>query len=722
MRLPTFSFESLLETIPDAAFIVDQRGKIALANVQAQTLFGYQSGELDDQSIDVLVPRPSRKGHARQVSEFFVHPKPRRLNTRHNLSGQRKDGTVFPADIWLAPIQITNAWITLCILHDISPRKQIEAELRESEARYRGLVENMVEGFAYCQMVFENDRPVDWIYWIVNDAFERLTGLVDIEGRKVSDAIPGILQSDPELFEVYGRVASTGEPERFETYVNALKMWFDISVYCPQPGYFVAMFDVITERKETAEALTLFRRLIEQSNDAIEVIDPTSGRLLDANQKACQGLGYSREDYLALTVFDINPDLDLEQFNASNGILRQSGTIYVEGKRRRKDGSAYPVEMNLSYVHLERDYVVSVARDITDRLRRERELESIAEVGAALRVAHGLGEMRPIILRELLSILQADGALLATVDDATGQLAFDLGAGDWAELTGRHLPAGATVVGQVIRTGEMFVSNPTADGPLDSESGSMFHFHALGVVPLTDRHGTLGAIAVGRPDGFASDDIRLLTSIADMVANAVRRVTLREQTERDALELTRAYDSTIAGWSNALDLRDHETEGHTLRVTDLTLKLALEAGFTQDELAHVRRGGLLHDIGKMAVPDAILLKQGPLTDDEWEVMRRHPGTAFELLSPIDYLRPALDIPYCHHERWDGGGYPRGLKGVDIPKAARLFAVVDVWDALISNRPYRAAWSEDKAIAHLREQSGKHFDPEAVELFFKVLNI
>ncbi len=390
---------------------------IALANLEAYALFGYLSGELEDQSIDILVPAHSRNGHARHVAEFFVLPKPRRLNTRHNLFGQRKDGTVFPADIWLAPIQMADAWITLCILMDITPRKLIEAELSESEARYRGLFKNMAEGFAYCQMLFDNGRPVDWVYWMVNEAFEHLTGLADVEGRKVSDAIPGILQSDPGLFEIYGRVASTGDPEKFETYVEALKMWFEISAYCPQPGYFVAVFDVITERKEAAEALTLFRRLIEQSNDSIEVIDPTSGKLLDFNKQACQELGYTREDYLTLTVFDINPDLDAEQFSAITETLRHAGTMYVEGKRRRKDGSTYPVEISLSYAHLEQDYVVSVARDITERLRRNRELESIAEVGAALRIAFGLDEMRPIILRELLSILQADSALLATVDD-----------------------------------------------------------------------------------------------------------------------------------------------------------------------------------------------------------------------------------------------------------------------------------------------------------------
>src|SRR5581483_9371106 len=130
----------------------------------------------------------------------------------------------------------------------------------------------------------------------------------------------------------------------------------------------------------------------------------------------------------------------------------------------------------------------------------------------------------------------------------------------------------------------------------------------------------------------------------------------------------------------------------------------------------VRRGALLHDIGKMGVPDNILLKPGKLTDEEWEIMRRHPQYAFDLLTPISYLRRSLDIPFCHHEKWDGTGYPRGLKGEEIPLVARIFAVVDVWDAVTSDRPYRPAWTKDQALKHIQEQSGSHFDPRVVRTF------
>lgn len=186
-------------------------------------------------------------------------------------------------------------------------------------------------------------------------------------------------------------------------------------------------------------------------------------------------------------------------------------------------------------------------------------------------------------------------------------------------------------------------------------------------------------------------------------------------------ELATAYDATIEGWSRALDYRDKDTEGHSLRVTEMAIEIARVAGMTEEELVHVRRGALLHDIGKLGVPDSILLKPGKLTEEEWEIMKKHPMIAYGLLSPIAFLRPALDIPYCHHEKWDGTGYPQGLKAEHIPFAAQIFAIVDVWDALRSDRPYRTAWPSEKAKDYIISMKGIQFNPGLVELFFKVID-
>jgi PAS domain S-box-containing protein/putative nucleotidyltransferase with HDIG domain len=207
-----------------------------------------------------------------------------------------------------------------------------------------------------------------------------------------------------------------------------------------------------------------------------------------------------------------------------------------------------------------------------------------------------------------------------------------------------------------------------------------------------------------------------LTAAIDITERKQMEGALRQANQ----DLRLSYDATIEGWSRALEVRDRETEGHTQRVTRLTMDLAQEMGLSAGELIHVRRGALLHDIGKMGVPDQILLKPARLTKVEWQIMRQHPLLSYNLLARIDFLRPALDIPRYHHERWDGSGYPTGLKGEQIPLAARIFAVIDVWDALTSDRPYRKRWGRKKALEFIQAQSGKYFDPKVVEMFMGLI--
>lgn len=209
-------------------------------------------------------------------------------------------------------------------------------------------------------------------------------------------------------------------------------------------------------------------------------------------------------------------------------------------------------------------------------------------------------------------------------------------------------------------------------------------------------------------------------TLADQAAIAVENTGLFGNLQSAHEQLVQAYDATIEGWSRALELRDRETKGHTLRVTNLALGLARAMQIDESRLIHLRRGALLHDIGKLGVPDEILFKPGELSAEEREIIQRHPDLAYEMLSPIEYLKPALTIPLCHHERWDGSGYPLGLRGEQIPLEARIFAVVDVWDALRSDRPYRAAWSNEETLDYLRAQAGKQFDPQVVDCFLTLV--
>lgn len=211
-------------------------------------------------------------------------------------------------------------------------------------------------------------------------------------------------------------------------------------------------------------------------------------------------------------------------------------------------------------------------------------------------------------------------------------------------------------------------------------------------------------------------DVPTMQAFANQIAVALENARLVEKLHAANDELQTAYQKTLEGWVQALDLRDNETEGHTLRVSKATVALASYLGIPKADLPHLERGALLHDIGKMAVPDEILKKPGPLNEAEWEIMKQHPLTAYNWLCSIDYLKPALSIPFCHHEHWDGSGYVQGLAGEEIPYWARIFTVVDVWDAMTSDRPYRKAISEDETLDYIREQSGKLFEPFIVEAF------
>ncbi len=237
------------------------------------------------------------------------------------------------------------------------------------------------------------------------------------------------------------------------------------------------------------------------------------------------------------------------------------------------------------------------------------------------------------------------------------------------------------------------------------------------VTALDDRSSRLAGLEAGADDYIVKpfDRIELRTRIRTIIRlNRFRKL-------QQALSLSEeAYEATLEGWVRALDLREHELEGHSQRVAEMTVRLARVLGIEPDELVHIHRGALLHDIGKIAIPDAILRKAGPLSESEWEIMRRHPEYARSMLEPIAYLRPALQIPYCHHERWDGKGYPRGLKGEEIPRAARIFTAVDIWDALMSDRPYRIRWEGEQVRSYLRANAGVIFDPEVVATFLEIL--
>lgn len=318
---------------------------------------------------------------------------------------------------------------------------------------------------------------------------------------------------------------------------------------------------------------------------------------------------------------------------------------------------------------------------------------------------------------DLISILLFNAPLLAL------ESALVIGA-QTPDLSRAQIYLGETLIGRAaLERRTLVFPDPAATVPQTDKWAQSEKLHTCYAVPLIAKGNITGVMFLGNRSEIQPDQEwhDFLETLAGQAAMAIESMKSFEDLQRSNFELALAYNRTIEGWSHALDLRDRETKDHTARVTEMTMLLAKKAGMTEAEILHVKHGALLHDIGKMGIPDAILLKDAHLTNEEWAIMHKHPMFAYEMLFPIEYLRPALDIPYCHHEKWDGTGYPRGLKGEEIPLAARLFAVVDVWDALRSDRIYRKGWPLDKVLEYIRAQSGTHFDPQAVDLFLLVMS-
>ncbi|HEX2993820.1 MAG TPA: HD domain-containing phosphohydrolase [Anaerolineales bacterium] len=361
-----------------------------------------------------------------------------------------------------------------------------------------------------------------------------------------------------------------------------------------------------------------------------------------------------------------------------------------------------------------------------DAHRRLENLQALRTIDIAIASNHDLQKNLGVLLKEITGQLKVDAAIFLLLDEENQKLEYAAGHGFLTPaLRFTSLRLGEGIAGraaqsrQIIHIRDMKMDPQTlAYAPSLAQEGFTSYYAA----PLITQGNVKGVLEIFHRSLLEPDEewLDFLKALAGQAAIAIEATTLFEDLQRTNRELIQAYDATIEGWSRALDLRDKETEGHTQRVTELTLELARAFNFDEKDLTYVRWGGLLHDIGKMGVPDKILLKAGPLDDGEWIVMKQHPVQAYEMLRPIRYLHPALDIPYCHHERWDGTGYPRGLKGEAIPLIARIFAVVDVWDALTSDRPYRAAWTPEQALAHIQQGAGRHFDLHVVEVFTNLI--
>jgi PAS domain S-box-containing protein/putative nucleotidyltransferase with HDIG domain len=478
-----------------------------------------------------------------------------------------------------------------------------------------------------------------------------------------------------------------------------------------------------------------YRNLFESSPEGIFV--NLNGRVALANRALVQMLRFASAEMLVG-----RPILDLFA-PAYHAIIQERLRILLEEKKTvpmieekmlRSDGTTVEVEVIAATIEYEGQVGVQVfARDITERKQAEQEvarqlarLRALREIDESIIGTTDLRLALRTIVDKVVEQLGVDAVDILLLNPHTQMLEFGMGKGfQTQEIERGQMRLGQGYAGQAALAQRMIaIPDLAADqgefgrAPLLAGEGFVSYF----AVPLIAKGSVIGVLDIFQRTRLEPDPkwYEYMTALAGQAAIAIENSQLFSGLRRANLNLMLAYDTTIEGWSRALDRRDKETEDHTRRVTELTLRMARAAGMSEAELVHVRRGALLHDIGKMGIPDTILLKEGPLSEEEQALMSQHPVYAFELLSPIEYLRPALDIPYCHHEKWDGSGYPRHLKGEQIPLAARLFAVVDVWDALHNDRYYRKAWDEDKVLEYIQSLAGTQFDPRAVELFMQVM--
>jgi len=363
--------------------------------------------------------------------------------------------------------------------------------------------------------------------------------------------------------------------------------------------------------------------------------------------------------------------------------------------------------------------------DLFDQSQEQvRKLTTLRDIDSAIASSTDLRVTLNILMDHTMRHLKVDATDILLYHAELQSLTYLCSAGFRSASPTRPLMRlGEGMAGQVVMKGRieqipiLQESSEARHDPLLFREGFISYIG----VPLIVKGQIKGLFELYHRSPFEPNDewMQFMQTLAGQAAIAIDNAQLFDNLQRSNQEIRQAYDTTLEGWARALELRDRETEGHTRRVTQKTMDLARFMNISEDDLVNIYRGVLLHDIGKMGVPDQILRKTGPLSDPEWAEMRKHPQHAFNLLSPIPYLRPALDIPYCHHEHWDGSGYPRGLRGEQIPLAARIFSVVDIWDALLSDRPYRNAWPEDKVITYIKDISGTVLDPGVVKAFLKM---
>ena len=480
-----------------------------------------------------------------------------------------------------------------------------------------------------------------------------------------------------------------------------------------------------------------YRNLLDNANLLVIVLN-TRGNITYCNDFFLAATGWERKEILGTGFFQRFSIPEEKQKYQRFLDSAEKGELpnHMEFSLLTKSGETRWVHFNNTLERNEKGNIIGfsvLGEDLTEKkksadalLKQYEFLQTLFSIDQSITARDHIAKTFSYILKQTNLHLGASASSVLLFNKSTQRLEYAEGKGFKSmEIQRTSIPIGVGVSGiPALERKATTIHNLQNSETKYARRGMAIteDFDWCHVEPLIVKDKINGVLEVFFKKDTKPDDnwYSSIQTIAQQTAIAIDNSTLFSDLEKSNQELLSSYESTLEGWSRALELRDTETENHSHRVTEMTVQLCDLCGMSKEELINVRRGALLHDIGKMGIPDSILFKKEKLIDSDWAAIRKHPQYAYDLIYPIKYLRPALDIPYCHHEKWDGSGYPRGLKGEEIPLAARVFAVVDVWDALLSDRPYREGWPKEKVIEEIKRLSGSHFDPEPVKLFLNVV--
>ena len=722
--------ESIVQNMSEGIVLEDIDGFITFVNPSALKMLGYTAEEWVGKHWTDIVPN-DQQSITQDANERRMRGKSDRYELELvNNVGQRMSVIVSGSPRLDQEGQFTG---TIAVFTDITERVQAEKKQRESEQRFRSIFEGVNDAIFVESLSGEildvNSRTCEMFGWSRDEMLTK--SVYDLVPEGQLSVIPGDLPDEIPQSQTIETInlRSSGEPFPVEITTR-------VQIIAGESVQLVVVRD-ITERKQADKKISRFNRIFEDSINEIFIFDPDTLKFIQVNAAGQNNLGYTMEELYDLTPMDITPEISVDSFEYLIAPLRKNETdnLVIETYHQRKDGSQYNVEVHLQLLRYEDDILfVAIILDVTDRYNAEiarnhyiRRLDALLNIDQAIMGSFDLQVTLNVILEHLCTQLSVDAAAVLSYQADLQTLTFTQSRGFLTTaLQTIDLRLGEGYAGEVgLRRDHVFVPDLNLEISTfkDSSRFSQEGFVSYYGVPLITKGKLVGVLEIYHRSPLDPDYewVNYLKLLAGQIAIAIDNISLFDDLQRTNVDLTLAYDATIEGWAHALELKDMETEGHSRRVVKMTMDLARIMGISGEKLAHVRRGALMHDIGKMGIPDSILLKSGKLSDDEWEIMRQHPVYALNWLSRIQYLEPALEIPYSHHERWDGTGYPRGIKGEQIPLAARIFAVVDVWDALTADRPYRKAWSNKKALDHIQKESGKHFDPQVVEVFLKQIS-